>query len=234
MPANIGSGHEPTGSRQSVEEHGRVELDEGKAHALECGKIHVKVGHLLERETHPECRQIAERPGMARREGPHLVLREGEDEAHSGRPWRRGGGGLEEGLIGERGPRHARQHRAFPATLSEAAGDACRADHLRGVDARHQAGTSRRCSVLARVDRGTVGREQARADLEMARAAFDQGVDRFEENLHALRGDGLGNARKLRVDLRWDGAFRRAVDLSRSGAQYRTKYRTRYRTRYRT
>src|SRR5262245_24845735 len=48
MPADVGGGRAATGGGQSVEEHGRIELDEGKAHAVEGGEIHVEVNHLLE------------------------------------------------------------------------------------------------------------------------------------------------------------------------------------------
>ena len=139
---------------------------------------------------------------MARRKGPHLALREGQHEAHGRALAGPGRGGLEEGLVGEQIARHRRQHRAFPPALPEPPGDARGADHLGGVDARHQAGASRRVRILALIEDGAVGREQPHADLEMPRPALDEGVDRLEQNLHALGRDGLGDARELRVELR--------------------------------
>ena len=57
-------------------------------------------------------------------------------------------------------------------------------------------------AILAQIEDGAVGREQAHADLEVPRPAFDQGVDRLEQNLHALGGDRLGDARELGIELR--------------------------------
>ena len=46
MAADVGGGNASAGGRQAIQEHRRIELDEGKAHLLEPCKVHVEIAKL--------------------------------------------------------------------------------------------------------------------------------------------------------------------------------------------